>query len=509
MAFPLRRYHAQYMSRRIGRESIFALASGALAALSLPGFGASGLAFVALVPLLFAVDRVRTLRRGAMVGFLFGVAYFLIDIRWIATLTRFNPLVIPGYVVLAAYLALPFAVLGGLLAWQRSRRAFWIWLFLAPALFVLAEYARTLGPFGTGFSMLHHALYRVPWLIQSASVLGSWAITAFIVAVNVAIFAALRSRRLRYALLAVALIGLQAAFSLLPPASVTEVPELDVALISSDVDQAVKLDARNLEALTDRYLALADEAIPHAPDLIVFPESFLPAYILNRSDLFSRFATIARESDSELVFGTGEYRDRRILNSTVLVDPQGDVAATYSMVRPVPFGEYIPGRELLERIGLGTWIRRLLPLDLSRGTDYEPLAAYGTPICFESVFPTAARSFVRNGAALLVTVTNDAWFNGSSELRAHFAAAVFRAVETRRWVVQVANGGISGVVDERGRIRSALLGEGVVVERGVKLLSGVSNYTRWGDRPLLIGMVLIVAVGLALRALVPSKQHGE
>ena len=273
------------MTRRNGRESSFALAAGVLAALSLPGFGASGLVYVALVPLFFALDRAPTLRRCAVVGFLFGVAFFASDIRWVLTLTRFNPLVISGYPLLAAYLALPFAVAGLVLGWQRGRRASWTWLVVAPALFVLAEFARTLGPLGTGFSMLHHALYRVPWLIQSASVLGSWTITAFIVAVNVAVYLALRGRRFRYAFLAMALIGLQAAFALLPTGSDVAAPELDIALISSDVDQAVKLDARNLATLTDRYLALADEALTHAPDLIVFPESFLPADKLNRDDL--------------------------------------------------------------------------------------------------------------------------------------------------------------------------------------------------------------------------------
>lgn len=497
------------MTRRIGRKSLLAAAAGVLSALSLPGFGASGLAYVALVPLLFALDCEQRRSSGALSGFLFGLAFFAIDIRWIITLARFNPLVIPGYAMLAAYLAMPFALVGWLLGRQRGHVLSWAWLLVAPPLFVVAEFARTLGPLGTGFSMLHHALYRVPWLIQSASVLGSWSITAFIVAVNVAIYLTLRSRRLRYALLTIALIGLQTAFTLLPTGTVAKAPELDVALISSDVDQATKLDARNLSALTDRYLALADEALAHSPSLIVLPESFLPAYILNRDDLYARFAAVAQEGDVDLLFGTGEYSDRRIYNSTVLVDRQGDVAAAYRMVRPVPFGEYVPGRALLERIGLGAWARRLLPLDLSRGSDYAPLGEYGTPICFESVFPTAARSFARNGASLLVTVTNDAWFDGSSELRAHFATAVFRAVETRRWTVQVANGGVSGVVDASGRIRSAFLGEGVVLEHGVRRLSVVSLYTRWGDAPLLIAMTLVFLATLAGGMLCKRNKHGE
>jgi len=153
------------------------------------------------------------------------------------------------------------------------------------------------------------------------------------------------------------------------------------------------------------------------------------------------------------------------------------------MVRPVPFGEYVPGRRILDAIGLGAWARALLPLDLSRGVAYDPLDRIGTPICFESTFPTASRRLTRAGATLLVTVTNDAWFAGSSELRAHFATAVFRAVENRRPVVQAANGGISGFVDARGRILSETPTE-TVSTGTVRLSNARSSYTTIGDLPL-------------------------
>jgi len=498
------------MGRSIGRECAFAAAAGVLAALALPGFGASGLVYVALVPLLFALDRARTVRRGALLGFLFGFAFFAIDVRWSLAVARFNPLVILGYVLLAAYLAIPFALVGVVLAWLAARRTARMWLLAAPALFVLAEFARTLGPFGTGFSMLHHALYRVPWLIQSASVFGSWMITAFVVATNVALYQAFRERRSRFALVAIALVAMQAAFALIPTPRVEDAGELDVALLSSNVDQAVKLDGRNLPELTDRYTALAEEALAQSPDLIVFPESFLPAYVLDRSELHEWLRDLARRGSTELLFGTGEYVDRAIYNAVVLLDRDGEIAGRYWMVRPVPFGEYIPGRALLEGLGLGAWTRSLLPLDLSRGTESLPIGGYGTPICFESVFAAGARSFVQNGANLLVTVTNDAWFDGSSELHAHFAAAVFRAVETRRWTIQVANGGVSGAIDDRGRIRSSFLGEGVVLQRHVKRLAGTSFYVRWGDGPLLIGMSLLVGIPIVFSALSRrSKKRGE
>ena len=477
------------------RETWLAVGGGVLAALSMPGFGAGPLVFVALIPLFLALER----GRGFLHGYLFGLAFFAIDVRWVLTLIRFNPLVAPGYVLLVAYLAVPFGLIGWLTTRRSSEPRIARWILLAPALFVLAEFVRTLGPLGMGFSMLHQALYRVPWLIQSSSVLGPWSVTGFVVAINAALFIAWRrrGRRLRFGLLAVGLLAAQGAFWFLPAGADRDAPSLAVAVVSSNVDQEVKLDGRNLDALTERFLRLGEGAIAAAPDLVVFPESFLPAYILSNEGIFSRLVDLAERGGTRLLFGTGTYRDGRIFNSTVLLDVEGHVVATYDMVRPVPFGEYIPGRVLLEAIGLGTWARALLPLDLSRGTDYEPLDGIGTPICFESTFPTASRRLTWAGASLLVTVTNDAWFAGSSELRAHFATAVFRAAENRRYVVQAANGGISGFVDPRGRILYETTEETSSVE-SVQLSTLRSIYTRWGDAPVLAVMGCVGAIVLTL-----------
>jgi len=153
------------------------------------------------------------------------------------------------------------------------------------------------------------------------------------------------------------------------------------------------------------------------------------------------------------------------------------------MVNPVPFGEYIPGRRLLAKIGLGSFAASFLPQDLARGEGLIPIGGIGTPICFESTFPMPTRALAARGATLLVTVTNDAWFVGSSELRAHFAAAVFRAVETRRFLIQAANGGISGVIDPRGRILKEVIGDGILLADVVRQ-QNQSLYTRWGNWPL-------------------------
>jgi apolipoprotein N-acyltransferase len=489
------------MTCRKRSKALYAALSGVLTALAMPGFGAGPLIFVSLIPLFYGLEQ----GKGFTCGILFGVTFLTLDLRWILTLYRFSPLVVPGFLVLIVYLALFYGVFGFAVAWRRPTHAA-AGLFLAgPACFTLIEVARAQGPLGLAFSTLYSSLYRLPVLIQSAGYLGPWSISAFIVAVNVAFYLAVRRRQLRYAAVGVALIGVLAAFSILPSSPEDPLP-LEVAVISSDVRQEVKLDARSLPDLTSRFLDLGAQAVAGEPDLVVFPESFLPAYILRDDRLLSQFAELAARGRTRVLFGTGDDRAGEIYNSVVLLSRSGEILGRYDMVRPVPFGEYIPGRRIWETIGLGRLADSFLPRDLARGAEHAPLNGIGTPICFESTFPTAARRFSANGAHLIVTVTNDAWFAGSSELQAHFAAAVFRAVETHRWVIQAANGGISGIVDPRGSIVATTTREevlrGTVVPR-----EDVSPYTRWGDAPFLA--LLGVGAAVTLARTVRKKRNGE
>jgi apolipoprotein N-acyltransferase len=486
--FPSVSYHAEYMTRLEFRKAAAAVLSGILIALAMPGFGFVPLLFVGLVPLFYAIEG----RRRIIYGVLFGVTFFALDQRWILTVFRFSPLVAPGFAILVLYLALYCGAFGLLVAPGRDRRFGADLVLAAPAFLTLLEFARAQGPIGTAFSGLYHALYRAPSLVQIAAVLGPWAVTALVVFVNASIYLAVRRRRAGYALLAACGVGLLAAFSVVPVASDDGRP-IDVAIVSSDVGQEVKLDARNLEALADRYEALGRRALETRPDLVVFPESILPAFILTDPTVLDRLIQLARDGRTNVLFGTGVYEHREVRNVVALLSPDGEILGTYAMVRPVPFGETIPGRRLWETLGLAGLMDSFLPVDLTPGDAFAPIEGIGTPICFESTFPAPARAFVRGGAEILAVVTNDAWFVGSSELAAHFASAVFRAVETRRYVVHSANGGISGIVDPRGRILVSTIEEGATAGT-VRIRNDLTPYARWGDGPLL---VLLGIAGLA------------
>lgn len=485
------------MTERPFCKPILAASSGIVAALAMPGFGAWPLVFFALVPLFYALEGERWFKS----SLLFAAVFFGLDLRWLLTLYRFSPLIIPGFIILVAYFSLFFTLTGLIVRFQNRPKGA-LFIVAAAVWLSLSEYLRTFGPLEIGFSDLHQSLYRVPALIQAASYIGPWPITGLIAAANASFYLALKGRKTRYALLGIGLIGILAAFSLSP--WTMEGPSTPVAIVSSTVDQEEKLDPANLQRLADRYLELGERAASHEPELIVFPESILPAYILREEDLHSRFSRLAEDSRAEVLVGTGDYRDGKIYNSVALLPPGGTPPAIYDMVRPVPFGEYIPGRRIWEAIGLKRLADSFLPYDLSRGNRYSPLSGIGTPICFESTFTSPSRCFAKNGATLLVIVTNDAWFAGSSELEAHFAGTVFRAVENRRFILQAANGGISGIIDPEGKVIGSTKKEGVLTG-SVSRSSRLSLYTEWGDIPFL----LLVGIGLALLILRKKGKAGD
>lgn len=480
------------MTRPEFRKAAAAILSGTLTALAMPGFGLTPLLFVGLVPLFYALDG----RRQFVYGLLYGIAFFALDQRWILTVFRFSPLVVPGFLLLVLYFGLYIGVFAMLIRLRRNSSFGVGLLFAAPAFLTLLEFARAQGPLGTAFSGLYHALYKAPWLIQIAAVFGPWAVTAMVVLANAALYLALRRRHWGYVAAAACAVGVLAAFSL-APVPPDDTPPIGVAVVSSNVTQEVKLDARNLEELANRYEALGRRALDESPDLIVFPESILPTFILTDQSVLNRLVRVAQDGDTYVLFGTGVYENREVRNVVALLSPDGEVLGIYAMVRPVPFGETIPGRRLWEAIGLKGLMDSFLPVDLTPGESFAPLEGIGTPICFESMFPGPARSFVRDGAEILAIVTNDAWFAESSELIAHFSAAVFRAVETRRYVIHAANGGFSGLVGPGGRILSSMTGEGVVAGE-VAARSDRTIYARWGDGPLLLLLALAGAAGLVV-----------
>jgi apolipoprotein N-acyltransferase len=191
-------------------------------------------------------------------------------------------------------------------------------------------------------------------------------------------------------------------------------------------------------------------------------------------------------------------------NSAYLIGAEPKVLGKYDKVHLVPFGEYIPFKKWLPF--LGKMVAHVG--DFKSGKKGDTLLwkdeKLGIQICFEIIFPGLSRAMVKNGAGILINITNDAWFARTSAPYQHFSMAVFRAVENRRSLVRAANTGISGFVDPVGRVLSrSELFETAVLTKNIPIYHETSLYTRLGD--LFAVVCTLLSVIFILTGLIKAK----
>lgn len=501
--------------RIFDRRGLLAAASGVMIALSFPSSGLSIMAWIALFPLLVALED-SSPRDALRSGFICGAVAYAGILYWInIVITRYGHLPwavsIPLYLMLVAWLALFYGLSAGIarLGEQHGVKA----VFTLPVVWVAADYLRSFLFTGFPWAMLGHSQYRILPLIQIADLAGVYGITFLIVLANVVLYRALRavcgagvSYPVKSALVLVALFAatLYYGFSCLNgSAAAAGARPLRVALIQGNIPQDVKWSPEFRERTISTYERLTREAVREGSDLIVWPESAVPFFFQDEPLQAERLRSLARESHAALYFGSPAYESRNgaatFLNSAFLLSPTGETAGRADKLHLVPFGEYVPlGRffPFISKlvVGIGDFApgERAVTLHAA-GTEL------GTQVCYEVIFPELARAYVRAGARVLVAITNDAWFGRSSAPYQHLSIAAFRAIETRTPLVRAANTGITAIIDQNGHIRSmtALFTEGF---RSGEIVPGKgdSPYLRIGDAPartcllLTVGILLLV-----------------
>jgi apolipoprotein N-acyltransferase len=200
----------------------------------------------------------------------------------------------------------------------------------------------------------------------------------------------------------------------------------------------------------DEYAELVRERFYNKPRTIILPESPMNFMYNDDREFQSFIHDFARRNNVSVLFNSAEP-DRatgKFFNSAVMVSPEGGEAAQYDKIYLLPFGEAVP--PVLEGIVPG------FVGNFAYGSEYDLLpfgdAKGGVMICFESHFGQLSREFVRDGADVLIEMTNDGYLGPTPVLRQHLANAVFRAVETNRPVIRVTNVGVTAYINERGEV---------------------------------------------------------
>jgi len=484
------------------RALALASLSGLLLAASFPSLDLGFLAWFSLIPLLLSVHG-RPPKDGFLLGGLAGILYFGGTVSWVTHSLHFYgriPLVPASLItlLLCAYCALYPALFGMIVAHLGRRRPGLLFL-AAPAAWAALELARTHVISGFPWVLLGTTQYRYLPLIQIADISGIYGVSFLIVLANAALAGLIKDRERFVPLLAsLAVLGVVAAYGVLRLQETDTGQPLRVAVIQGNIEQDRKWDPAYQAEVIGTYERLTRQAIAARPDLVIWPETATPFYFggaeRNDPNLTEDLRSFVRKTGTPLLTGSPFYergpdRGYVLRNAAYLLDRDGGTAAVYDKIHLVPFGEYVPLKDVLFFIGKMVQARG----DFQRGREYTVMqlkppqgggpVSFSTVICYEIIFPDLVRRFVDRGAAVMTTITNDAWFGRSAAPYQHFAMAVFRAVENRVPVARAANTGVSGFIDSRGRVLAAtdIFTEAFLVAGLVPASGSRTFYTRYGD----------------------------
>jgi apolipoprotein N-acyltransferase len=514
------------------KRAAIALIAGALSALAMAPFNAWPVLFLTFPVMVWLIDgagagRGRGVPAAAMAGWWFGLGYFVVGLYWIgnaflvdastfAWLMPFAVLGLPAF--LALYTALGFAV--ARLIWTRDGSRL---LALAASL-TISEWLRGHAVSGFPWNAFGYALTEPLALAQTGSLIGLWGLTFLSVVIfaspAVLIDATSRGRRPWIApVMALALLAAMAIFGgvRLAQQPTTLVANTKLRIMQPNLQQDVKFNYAAKAEVMQKYLTLSDRASgPQSTgvrdaNILIWPESAFPFFLTREPDAMAEIADLLPQG-TVLITGAVRAPDlppgvkiTRAYNSIYVIDHDGSVLSVYDKLHLVPFGEYLPFQNLLEKLGLEQLTRvqgGFIPGTIRRTLDV-PNAPRALPlICYEAIFPgDVASNDDRPG--WIINLTNDGWFGISTGPHQHLQQVRLRAIEEGLPVVRAANTGISAVIDPLGRI-VAQLGLGIegVLDAGLPAAIPPTVYARLGDIPaaILVAVALAIAIWRRSRA---------
>jgi apolipoprotein N-acyltransferase len=502
------------------RRSLIAAGSGLLAGLAVEPIRAWYLAWIALVPLWMMVVRDR---RSILPSLLWGMGYHGVALFWI---TGIHPMTWMGVPWLASFSMATVAILffalwgatvvalwGAIFGWvcQRFNPPAFVRVVVGTAIWCGIEYIWSQSALWWSTLALTQTPNNLP-ILHLGQLSGGMTVTAILLAVNGLIAEAIIARshsnlRLRKILIMAAITlfcsGHLGGYILSQtPLAAQPADTLKVGIIQGNIPNEIKLYEQGrqkaIEGYTIGYLQLATEGV----DAILTPEGALP-YMPNQIKKSSLYQAILDKGIPIWLGAFGEAGEN-YANSLHSIDKNGDFISRYDKYKLVPFGEYVPFKEII-----GQWVKRLSPLDatLQPGAEKQEFFAFpgvraAVGICYESAFGNHFRQQAQQGE-FMITASNNAHYAESMPAQ-HHAIDVMRAIETSRWAVRATNTGYSAIVDPHGHtLWKSKLNEFATHSHQISRRRNQTLYVQWGDwlTPLLIiSSVILLAIYRAPRS---------
>jgi apolipoprotein N-acyltransferase len=521
MATPLCRLAGEFAALTGWRRYGLGFLLGALLAGAFPPVDLVPLTFLLFPALLWLDDGSRGPWSSALLGYVFGLGFFVAGMYWIAAALLVD--------IAAFWWVLPLAVFGIPAVLSLFSAAVLLVTRIATARLSLPPLARVF-VFAVAWSAAEwvrgHVFTGLPWnligyvwsggfpgalaVLQTTAAVGIYGLGALTVlaASLPALYGVLSllplsaARRWGPAILAAALIlvpgtvGAVRLYIALPTVS-----GVWLRLVQPSVPQNLKWDPAAAEENFRRLIELSAAPTTHPLAAVLWPEAAAP-FLLERDPVHRRAIGAVAPRNGYVITGALRANPNlgpvaQVWNSVEAVDPSGEIRARYDKAHLVPFGEYVPLSEWLP-------IKKITPgaVDLSAGPGPQTIALPGLPpfsalVCYEVIFPGAATDR-GDRPGWIFNVTNDAWYGRSSGPYQHFAIARTRAVEEGLPLVRAANNGISGVIDANGRVVARThLNDVTYADIALPAAAPATPYRRIGDW----GFLVLLAIGLIPPAL--------
>jgi apolipoprotein N-acyltransferase len=481
---------------------LLAMASGAALALSFPNYNLPLLAWIAVGLLIFACFGARP-RAGLLFGFLHGVVFYPLSVPWIDTVMHQYGNIDPyTSAAILGLLSVAFAIFPAVFGWAvalvsmkvapgKNRR---LVCLLAPFLWVALELARThmiIG--GFPWNLTGYAASGSLGLLQLTTLTGVYGLSFVVAAWSSLIAYAILAGQQRVWKIALVVTGVlilcgaggKYFVPYAAPHHVAHLVQTNFAQAEEYPANWMQVHASELDEL-ERMSVGAAQASPSRPSLIIWPEVPAP-FSLQDPAFAQRAQKIARDSASNFLVGIVDWkRDSQgkwlASNTAILLNPLSVRVFTYDKIHLVPFGEFVPYRRWLRFAGRLTADLADFTPGTSATVGKLPDGSFGVFICYEAIFPAEVREFTRNGATLLINISNDGWFGRSAAPAQHLMMARVRAVESRRWLLRDTNNGFTASVDPYGRIVAELptdvRGE---LDAPYDFRTNLTPYVRFGD----------------------------
>lgn len=498
------------MSKKIP-TALLPLLTSLLLILSYPNFNQGWLAWFALAPLSYYLLKTKTLKSAAAGGLACGLLFYLGILYWIYPTMRaggVEPAVSAlGLLLLSLLMSSEFLLIS-VFGFYLKKAGLKAWPYVFAAGWFLLEYGKvylSMKAVWFPWFMLGYTQWDYTPLIQAASVAGVYGLSAAICFTG-ALAGSLpalngpawnKCLRAAPALLLFAAIWVFGARELRRAGNAVPRETFSAALLQPSIDQYAKWDAAEAGKIREKMAGLAAGA--KGADLAVWPENALPCWIDEPACYAWLKTAAARPAGATLVGSVSKGDGMRV--AAFLLDKDGQITASYNKRQLVPFGEYVPFRDLL-----GKYIKPVAALgEFLPGAPWQALVPFrglklGTAICYESVFPYLFSGDTKDGADLFVNITNDGWYLDTAAPYQHFIANIFRAVENRRPVLRAANNGISALIDPWGRVTArTALNERAALLVPVKVYGEKALFPYYGD--WFAGAALLVVSAFLLAVL--------